>query len=435
MSEQDRERPGDKIPGTKPADIETILDACPALIFYKDRENRFIRVNMAMAKAMGLPKAALEGKSLSEIYPEHAGDYWEDDREVMESGRPKYNIVEPLKTQGVVRWVQTDKIPYRDEDGKVIGVIGFSVDITERKKAEDLLRESEESFRMMSDAAQDAILMMTEEGIISFWNPSAERIFGYPADEAIGKNLHNFLAPRRFHEQIYGSFSRWQQTGKGAAVGKTLELAALRKDGTEFPMELSLSSVRVKDRWNAIGIVRDITARKKMEEELKESAGKFQAAFEDAGTGMALVGTDGRWLRVNRVLCDMIGYSEKELLEKTFQDLTHRDDLEKDLAFVRQMLRGEISRYQTEKRYIRKDGQVLWAQLNAAIIRDAEGTPQYFVSQIQDITERKDASEKLFARTLELEKINKAMIGRELRMIELKKEIEQLKMAIRKAED
>ena len=129
---------------------QIILDSVPALIFYKDTDNRFVRVNRAFAEVTGLPVKKIEGKTAFELFPVHAKDYWEDDRKVITSGNPKRNILEPVKTPLDVRWVQTDKLPYRDEQGNIIGIIGFSVDISERKQAEEKLRESEQNLRALA---------------------------------------------------------------------------------------------------------------------------------------------------------------------------------------------------------------------------------------------------------------------------------------------
>jgi len=117
----------------------------------------------------------------------------------------------------------------------------------------------------------------------------------------------------------------------------------------------------------------------------------FQNAFEHAAIGMALVATDGRWLKVNRSLCDLVGYSEADLLALTFQDITHAEDLDLDLARVGEMMRGEIQTYQMEKRYRHKAGHLVWVLLSVSLVRGEKGEPQYFISQIQDITARKHA--------------------------------------------
>ncbi|OQW85939.1 MAG: hypothetical protein BWK76_07295 [Desulfobulbaceae bacterium A2] len=148
-----------------------------------------------------------------------------------------------------------------------LNLINESLDTQVRDRTA-ALQESEEKFRAMSASAQDAIIMIDHAGNISFWNAAAEQILGYSNQEASGKNLHTLIAPERFLEAHRKGFGHFQQTGEGAAIGKTLELVARHRDGSEFPVELSLSAVNTGNRWHAIGIIRDITKRKQAEEAL-----------------------------------------------------------------------------------------------------------------------------------------------------------------------
>jgi two-component system cell cycle sensor histidine kinase/response regulator CckA len=136
-------------------------------------------------------------------------------------------------------------------------------------------------------------------------------------------------------------------------------------------------------------------ARRLAEEELRASEARFKGAFAFSPIGMALVAPDGRFLEVNPALCQIVGYSQEELLTKTFQDITHPDDLEPDLAYVRRVLAGEIPSYQMEKRYLHKQGHVVWALLNVSLLRDKAGQPLHFISQIQDVTERLQTEQML----------------------------------------
>jgi PAS domain S-box-containing protein len=129
-------------------------------------------------------------------------------------------------------------------------------------------------------------------------------------------------------------------------------------------------------------------------EALRQSEERFRQAFDYAAIGMALVATDGGWIKVNRSLCEITGYNEQELLKLTFQDITHPDDLDADLALYRQLLAGEIRFYHLEKRYIHKHGHIVWILLSVSLVRSADGTPLHFVGQIQDITARKVAEEQ-----------------------------------------
>jgi PAS domain S-box-containing protein len=143
----------------------------------------------------------------------------------------------------------------------------------------------------------------------------------------------------------------------------------------------------------AWGTQRNITERKQAEEELRESEERFRRTFEQAAVGIAHVATDGHWLRVNRRLCDIVGYEKEELLGLTFQDLTHPDDLETDLEGARRLLAGEIETYSREKRYFRKDGSIVWIYLTVSLVRSPLGEPRYFISVTEDITERKRIEE------------------------------------------
>lgn len=133
-------------------------------------------------------------------------------------------------------------------------------------------------------------------------------------------------------------------------------------------------------------------------------AESFRSAFDYAAIGMALVASDGRWLKVNRSVCELLGYSEPELLATNFQALTHPEDLDADLSYVRQLLRGEIRTYQMEKRYFHKLGQIVWALLSVSLVRDGEGNPIYLIAQIQNITDRKQAEETLQQINAQLER-------------------------------
>ena len=131
--------------------------------------------------------------------------------------------------------------------------------------------------------------------------------------------------------------------------------------------------------------------RKRAEETLRESEERFRGTFHQAAVGIAHVAPGGRWLNVNDRLCEIVGYSREELLERTFGDITHPEDLDADLEYVRQLLAGEIENYPMEKRYLRPDGSVVWANLTVSLVREPSGEPKYFISVVEDITERKRA--------------------------------------------
>lgn len=176
-----------------------------------------------------------------------------------------------------------------------------------------LLQESEERFRAITNSLQDAILIMDGKGLISFWNPAAESIFGYKEEEILGRNLHHLLAPERYHRVHDKAFKHFTKTGQGRAINRTLELEAVHRDGHEISIELSLSKYETIDQYHTIGIIRDITARKKSEEELRESEARFRA-LHNASFGGIAIHDFGVILDCNQGLSEMTGFSEDELI-------------------------------------------------------------------------------------------------------------------------
>ena len=166
--------------------------------------------------------------------------------------------------------------PVFDRQGKIQSLAFFSRDITAGREIEQALRESELKFRSISVSAHDAFIMMNGQGLISYWNPAAERVFGYLASEAIGLDLHKLLAPERESRIFKKKFGPFKKTGKGVGIGKTQEFIALKKDQTEFPIELSLSALKVQGEWYSFGIVRDISKRKRAEKQLRESERRYK---------------------------------------------------------------------------------------------------------------------------------------------------------------
>ena len=225
----------------------------------------FLSVNPAFENLTGLQAADILGHRVTEILPGiEKTSLIQIYGKVILTGQPVSfdHYVEPLGRYYTTR-------AYRIGPRQFAAVF---TDITERQQAEAALRASEAKFRSISSAAQDAVIMMDERGGISFWNDAATRMFGYTESEVIGRNLHQLIACQRFHPAHQHAMPGFAACGHGEAIGGLVELTALRKDGTEFPVELSLAPVRQGEQWHAVGILRDITARKLMEDELRTAA-------------------------------------------------------------------------------------------------------------------------------------------------------------------
>ena len=201
----------------------------------------------------------------------------------------------------------------------------------------------------------------------------------YPADELLGMNYRQYTDPEKA-ATLYEVFSRVYRTGEPQRL---FDWEMTRKDGTKRLVEASVSLIR-DDAGQARGfrgVVRDVTERRRAEEALRQSEERFRGAFDNAPIGMCLTKSLGRYLKVNHSLCEMLGYSEDELLATTFADVSHPDDLPLQWDYTRQLLAGEISSYQLEKRYIHKRGHVVLGLSIVSILRDAAGAPLGFLVQ------------------------------------------------------
>ncbi|SYZ71907.1 putative Histidine kinase [Candidatus Zixiibacteriota bacterium] len=218
------------------------------------------------------------------------------------------------RKNGELFWVELNTKPATIGGKPQLIISGH--DITIRKRIQESLIESEARMRAMTDSAQDAIIIMDDSGNISYWNPAAEKILRYKSDEAIGKPLHYLLGPKRHHEAFEKAFATFVQTGQGNAVGKTLELEAVRKDGNEIPIELSMSAMHIKGAWHAIGIMRDISGRKKGEEALRESEEKFRIITDSAKDGIIMIDDEGKICLWNKAAISIFGFSNEEAVDQ-----------------------------------------------------------------------------------------------------------------------
>jgi len=233
------------------------------------------------------------------------------------------------------------------------------------------------------ELAPDAFFQADFHGHLTDVNQAACDLLGCDRDELLSKMVFEII-PAADTDRLKQVRANLLVPGQVSRA----EWALKRKDGTFVPVEVS-SNILPDGRWQAF--VRDIGERKRIAHALQESEGRFRLMIDEAPIGMALVALDGRFIRVNHALCEIVGYDPGELTGLTFGAITHPDDRDTDRAAAAQLIRGEIPRYQREKRYIRKDGTIVDVMLSASLLRDRAGAPLYFVSQMEDIRERKRA--------------------------------------------
>ena len=183
------------------------------------------------------------------------------------------------------------------------------------------LSDSEEKYRTVAEGAGDALIMVDNKGIIFYWNTAAERLFGFRHGEAVGKDLR-MIIPERYHAHYVKGLNAFRETGRGSAIGKTVDSEAVNKNGMEFPVEMSLSAIQVRRRWHAVGLVRDITDRRRIEERMRDDIQKYMIMLQNGREALMLIDFETlKILEVNQAAADLYGYSREELLERRALDL------------------------------------------------------------------------------------------------------------------
>ncbi|PYM65878.1 MAG: hypothetical protein DMD79_03950 [Candidatus Rokuibacteriota bacterium] len=246
-------------------------------------------------------------------------------------------------------------------------------------------RAARDFLRSIATNSADAIITTDVRGRTTYFSPGAEEMLGYHAGEVLGRPLAQFY--RSGVEEGRALMRRLWTEGRI----QHYESAFRGKDGRWVEVSASVSLLRDADGrvTGTVGVLRDVTEPKGAAEALRESEERFRRAFDDSGIGMALQTMDGRYLRVNRVYCEMVGYTAEELLAVSFRDVLHPEDQAADVERDRRMLSGEVGHYQREKRYRHKSGRVVWVLSSVSLVRDADGRPRNMLVQVQDVTERK----------------------------------------------
>jgi PAS domain S-box-containing protein len=257
-------------------------------------------------------------------------------------------------------------------------------------------KQSEESLRMQSaalQAAANAIVITDQSGNILWVNAAFTALAGYTSQEVIGTNPR-ILKSGKQDDAFYRHL--WQTISSGQVWSG--EMTNRRKDGSLYADEMTITPLRDPDGVIAryIAIKHDVSGRKRAEEALRQSEEQFRAVFDLAPVGMAQADPrTGQWLRVNKKMCEITGYSSAELLQRRVEDLTHPEDRKSDREAFQRVVRGEAPDYRMEKRCLRKDGALAWMNVNMTVLRDAAGQPTRTVATIEDITGRKRAEESL----------------------------------------
>jgi len=357
-------------------------------ITISDLDGKLEYVNNAFAQMHGYSPAEILNTNLSIFHtPDQIPSVEAASLELKKNGSFKGEIWH-VKRDGTVFLTMMHNSLIRDDTGKPIGMMGTLRDTTDIKHTEEALRESEERFRAIFEAAQDFIFIKNCSLKYTHVNSAMEKLFQLSAQELIGKT----------DKELFGEEDgdHIRKVDSRVLAGEIIQEEHTSPVG-ETPITFNVIKVPIRDNSGEIvglcGIARDITERKQSEEALRESEERFRSAFEDAATGIALMANDGYFMQVNQTLCKILGYSEEELLSKTWVEITEPDDLNGCFDWLKRVKAGEQSAY--EKRFIHKLGQPVWVMVSSSVVRDSQDRIQYFISLFHDISSRKQAEEAL----------------------------------------
>lgn len=355
------------------------------------------------------------GKSHYEVLPETSEKWRSIYSECLLGTEKKGDKELVVGRNGERKYIRWDIRPWYDHNKVIGGILVHVDDITEWMQ------------RMDEKSAVEKILLETQ---------SAARIGSWEVDlttnvvtwDAITRSIHE--VPDGFMPDVATGVNFYKEGASREGISAAIEKSI--SDGTPWDLDFQLITYEGREIWcraigqaelnekgeciRLYGLFQDINSQKTAERKLKISEVRFKKAFENSAIGMALVSLTGEWLQVNNRLSDMIGYTEEELRQLTFQDLTHPEDLDKDLKNLQRAIDDEIGSYQMQKRYFHKDGSIIWAMMSVALIRDDDHHPVHLVAQIEDITKRVESAKKLTEANEHLEAIALSLSGQNKRL-------------------
>jgi diguanylate cyclase (GGDEF)-like protein/PAS domain S-box-containing protein len=482
-------------------------------------DGSFLRVNQAFCELVGRSEDDLAGLSVLDVVrPDDRLAVEPLTRGVIEGGGSTVMVdLCVARPDGTAVETQASISIARDDAERVLYLFAQLHDVSALRHAVMVLVASERRLRAMIDKANDAYIAIDLNGVVQDWNPAAERMFGWSRDEIIDRELAEHVIPPELRAQHREGLAHYRKTQTGRVVGQTLELTGLRRDGTTFPIELTIwasgtpavpafhalihdvsvtaraqeqllrhsqvfatireavvvtdadgvvldvnpaaeamfgrsraeligkragafeDPVEAERRWQrvltavlaegtwsgdipysaadgsrrvrgttvvpiwaregsfagVIGVSADVTEQRQLAAELAQSEQRWRLTIEHSPIGIALSRMDGRWLRVNAAFCRIVGYTAQELLGGTFHELTHRGDADAEHDLRWQLLAGTLEQFTVEQRYRHARGHDVWVRRWVSLVRDEDGEPLHFISQIEDISERRAQTDRL----------------------------------------
>ena len=367
--------------------IEGIIHAIPARVFWKDRNLAYLGCNAAFARDAGFasPQDVVGKDDFQMGWREQAESYRADDRQVIESGRAKLLIEEPETTpDGQTLALLTSKIPLRNAKGDVVGVLGTYLDVTDHKRAEKALQESEEQYRLLVDNAQEAIYVV-QDGKVAFANALFAQLADMDAADVIGTSTEEFVAP----EDRAGIREHLRRLVAGEKPEGPLEIRVRTRKGAERWMSINAARILWQGQPATLNFAADVTARKRAEERLRLHAQLLDSVTE------SVVASDleGRILYWGRGAEKLYGYAAADVMGQPYRKFAGAIDPPDEEAFRKEILaKGS---WQGEHLQKNRAGQTFWTSTQIALVRNEQGQPNGYIGIDQDVTARKQAEEGL----------------------------------------
>lgn len=374
--------------------LNAIVDASPLPIHTIDTAGHVTSWNPAAERLLGWTANEVIGKSVPADPAERGSENYNTVFAKCMDGEALRDIeVQRLSKDGRDIDISLATAPLQGENGQATGAVAIYTDITERKRAEQKLQEGREQLRSIFDGSVIGLGLGDLAGRVLDVNPAFCGMLGYARDELLLKSFQELTYPDD-RAAAMGAVIELVSTGCSSTI---LEKRYLHKNGTVIWSLLSLGLVRDTDGQplHVISQVQDITERKDAEEALREGRERLRSSFEDSMIGIALSRIDGTFLDANPALCRLLGYDREDLLLTSFRDLTYPDDAVETMEQQPRVVTGEQSSVTIEKRYVHKDGHAIWCLVHASLVRDAQGQPLHFITQIQDISASKEYQDQL----------------------------------------
>ena len=364
-----------------------IFNSAPAIIVCKDRSSVILRANKAAGEFFGVPPEQLHGKHVSEVWPDTDGSSEKEDLEVMETGRPHIGVMTGWRaTSGEEKIIHTHRVPYRDHNGKVAGVIVFATDITEQRRSREMLDNIRRQNDLILQSAGEGICGVDQEGLCTMLNPAVTALSGWSREDLLGKHIQDVL----HHSRPDGTrYTREEcplmEMFRDGIPRRVYDEVFWKKDGTSFPVEYFATPIQEGGVvTGAVVTFRDVSEQHRARQVLRESEARYRLLVENAAYGIFRTAPDGRFLDANNALATMLGYgSVSELLSVNITSVYAQPEAREPLIAAT-LEKGFADGL--ELQWVRKDGQPLMVRLSARLIRDPNGE-ECFEGIVENVTE------------------------------------------------